>query len=207
MNFGICENEKFHYNWNLLVSERHCKECVRTRSLLAYRKEILVKDSWTTSGDHEIERSAGGVLVCYDEQTGSSQVCLIQVPTRGGNPSWRLPKGWIEPEETSEEAALRETREETGCHGEILSELSEIDYWYTRKNPRGGERIRVQKIVKFYVMRYLSGSIEDHDHEVEEVRWYSFKDALRAISYDAEKRVLQEAIHSWDAHLYRLRLM
>lgn len=161
----------------------------------------------SSSGAHEVERSAGGVLIRYDEETRQTDVCLIQVPTRGGNPSWRLPKGWIEPEETPEQAALRETREETGCHGDVLGELSEIEYWYTRRGERPGERIRVQKIVKFYIMRYTSGSIADHDHEVEEVRWYSFADALKDISYDAEKRVLQEAIHSWDAHLYRKGLI
>ena len=156
---------------------------------------------------HEVERSAGGVLIRFDEQAMSADVCLIQVPTRGGNPSWRLPKGWIEPGETTLQAALRETREETGCHGEMIGELSEIEYWYTRRGERHGERIRVQKIVKFYVMLYTSGSVEDHDHEVEEARWYGFAEGLEAISYDAEKRVLQEALHSWDAYLYRKGLM
>jgi len=150
---------------------------------------------------HEVERSAGGVLIKKGGASPNTEVCLIQVPTRGGNPSWRLPKGWIEPEETAEDAAVRETREETGCDGEIISPLSEIEYWYTRRE--SDERVRVQKIVKFYMMRYTGGSIADHDQEVEEVRWYGFKDALRTISYDAEKRVLQEAIHSWDAYLYR----
>jgi len=150
---------------------------------------------------HEVERSAGGVLIKKGGASPNTEVCLIQVPTRGGNPSWRLPKGWIEPEETAEDAAVRETREETGCDGEIISPLSEIEYWYTRRE--SDERVRVQKIVKFYMMRYTGGSIADHDQEVEEVRWYAFKDALRTISYDAEKRVLQEAIHSWDAYLYR----
>ena len=91
--------------------------------------------------------------------------------------------------------------------GEILGNLSEIEYWYTRRGEEQGERIRVQKIVQFYVMKYTHGSIEDHDQEVEEVRWYSLSDALKEISYDAEKRVLQEAIHSWDAYLYRKGIM
>ncbi|MEM1348773.1 MAG: NUDIX hydrolase [Myxococcota bacterium] len=150
---------------------------------------------------HDIERSAGGVLIRMD--SGAQEVCLIQVPTRGGNPSWRLPKGWIEPDETPEQAAVRETREETGCEGELLSQLTEIEYWYTRRGDAPGERVRVQKIVQFYVMRYLSGDIADHDHEVQEAGWFTFGDALHKISYDAERRVLQEAIHSWDAYLYR----
>lgn len=152
----------------------------------------------------EVERSAGGVLIRRREH--GSEVCLIQVSTRGGNPSWRLPKGWIEPMETPQQAAVRETREETGCAGEIVSELGEIEYWYTRRGERPGERVRVQKIVQFYMMRYLRGTTADHDHEVEDVRWFSFDSGLQLISYDAEKRVLQEAIHSWNAYLYRLGL-
>ena len=150
----------------------------------------------------EIERSAGGVLFRRDESSKTNEVCLIKVRTRGGNPSWRLPKGWIEPDETPEQAALRETVEETGCRGEAIAELSEIEYWYTRRGDVPGERVRVQKIVRFYLMSYVDGDVEDHDHEVEEARWFSVPDALQSISYDAESRVLQEAIHTWDAYLY-----
>ncbi len=137
---------------------------------------------------------------------GETKVCLIQVPTRGGNPSWRLPKGSIEPDETPEDCAVRETSEETGCQGRIISSLSDIEYWYTRRSP-SGDKVRVRKVVSFFLMQYVSGDISDHDHEVEEVRWYPLERALKKISYDAESRVLQEAIHSWDAHLYRQGLL
>ena len=150
-----------------------------------------------------VESSAGGVLLKPVE--GETMVCLIQVPTRGGNPSWRLPKGSIEPDETPEECAVRETREETGCDGEIISELSEIEYWYTRREE--GEKVRVRKVVNFFLMEYTGGDIADHDHEVEEVGWFKLDHALKKISYDAESRVLQEAIHSWEAHLYRKGLL
>ena len=68
----------------------------------------------------EVERSAGGVLMRRDAAAHTSHVCLIQVATRGGNPSWRLPKGSIESLETAQETAIRETREETGCHGDLI---------------------------------------------------------------------------------------
>lgn len=153
----------------------------------------------------EVERSAGGVL--FQRMDGELNVCLIQVATRGGNPSWRLPKGSIEPEETPSDTAVRETREETGCRGDIISELSQIEYWYTRHDAHDDRPKRVQKIVSFFLMEYTSGSTEDHDHEVDDVRWYPVDKALKKISYDAESRVLQEAIHSWDAHLYRQGLL
>ena len=152
---------------------------------------------------NEVERSAGGVL--FQRINGDLNVCLIQVATRGGNPSWRLPKGSIEIDETPADTAIRETREETGCSGEIISELSQIEYWYTRQS--ADSPIRVQKIVSFFLMEYIGGNTDDHDHEVEEVKWYPVDSALKQISYDAESRVLQEAIHSWDAHLYRQGLL
>jgi 8-oxo-dGTP diphosphatase len=135
-----------------------------------------------------------------------TDVCLIQVATRGGNPSWRLPKGAMERQETPEQTALRETREETGCIGEIIAPLTQIEYWYTRREGRN-ERVRVKKVVQFFLMRYVSGTIEDHDHEVEDIGWFGLNPGLQKISYDAESRVLQEAIHSWDAHLYRQGLL
>lgn len=153
------------------------------------------------STQNEEEYSSGGVLIRQNH--GENEICLVQIPTRGGNPSWRLPKGGIEAGETSEQAALRETREETGCHGEVISELSPLEYWYTRRDDDTGERVRVRKLVDFYLMKYTHGDTGDHDHEVDESRWFTFSQALETISYDAERRVFQEAIHAWDAHLYR----
>lgn len=150
-----------------------------------------------------VETSAGGVILRVVDKT--LEVCLISVATRGGNPSWRLPKGTIERGETAEEAAVRETHEETGCLGKTVARLSPIEYWYTR--PINGMRERVKKVVEFYLMEFVEGHTDNHDHEVIEAQWMTLPAALKAISYDAESRVLQEAIHAWDAHLYRQGLL
>jgi len=151
--------------------------------------------------DEVVEESAGGVLIRPRES--ENLTCLIQVETRGGNPTWRLPKGAIEEGETPKEAGIRETLEETGCEGEILSEVSDIEYWYTRRDDETRDEIRVRKHVRFFVMQYLGGDVEDHDDEVETAEWFPFSEAIRSISYDAEQQVLQEAIYAWEAHLYR----
>ena len=46
---------------------------------------------------------------------------------------WSIPKGLVEAGETEEEAALRETREETGLECRIVAPLGEIDYVKSRK--------------------------------------------------------------------------
>jgi 8-oxo-dGTP diphosphatase len=46
---------------------------------------------------------------------------------------YSIPKGLVEPGEVPEEAALRETREETGLDCRILAPLGQIDYVKSRK--------------------------------------------------------------------------
>ena len=75
---------------------------------------------------------------------------------------WALPKGNVDPGESPAETAVREVWEETGVQGTLLEKLGDVKYVYTR---RDGER--TFKIVSFFLLRYRSGSVENHDHEVD----------------------------------------
>ncbi len=61
-------------------------------------------------------------------------------------------------------------------------------YWYAR----GGER--VFKVVSFYLLRYLSGRIADHDHEVEEALWIPLDEAPRRLAYGGEREMARTAL-------------
>ena len=94
---------------------------------------------------------------------------VVIVPTRraaDGSRVLALPKGHPDGERVAAcEAALREVREEAGVEAEVVESLGEVRYWYQR----GGRRIA--KVVEFFLLRYVSGDVDDHDHEVEHARW------------------------------------
>ena len=133
-----------------------------------------------------MEISAGGVV--YRRRSGEPEVCLIA--TQNGK-TWQLPKGIIEPGEKPEDAAAREVSEETGLRGKLVRPLERIEYWYVWTH--GGERDRIHKLVYFFLFRYTSGSTSDHDDEVDDARWMAVDQALKLLSFDNERRVLEEA--------------
>lgn len=132
----------------------------------------------------EQERSAGGVVVRGDE-------VVVIVPTRRGANGQRvlgLPKGHVDPGETAEQAAAREVREETGIEADLVEKLGDVRYFYQRDGRR------IFKRVTFYLFAYRSGSTEDHDDEVEEVRWMGLEQAAQALSYQGEREMAARAL-------------
>jgi 8-oxo-dGTP pyrophosphatase MutT (NUDIX family) len=135
-------------------------------------------------GSQSREFSAGGVVV------RDGRVVVI-VPTRraaDGSRVLALPKGHVDPGETPIQAAEREVREETGIVAEPVAELGESRYWYRRDGRTIGKR------VSFFLFEFRGGSIEDHDDEVEEVRWMDLKEAETALSHAAEREMVSLAL-------------
>lgn len=132
----------------------------------------------------ENQVSAGGVAFRHSNHT--PEVALIRVRDR-----WQLPKGMVNAGEATEAAAQREVREETGIHTELLERIDTIEYWFY--STRRGSRVRLHKFVHFYLMRYLSGVTDDHDHEVDEARWVAIDEAETMLTFDSERSVLGKA--------------
>lgn len=128
--------------------------------------------------------SAGGVVFRQAASSGAVEITLVG---RARERIWTLPKGTPAPGETREMTALREVREETGLDARIIGEVGAIAYSFTRKG-----RV-VNKQVFHYLMIAVGGSLEAHDHEYDEVRWFPLEEALRNLSYDNEKDIVRQA--------------
>jgi 8-oxo-dGTP pyrophosphatase MutT (NUDIX family) len=116
---------------------------------------------------------------------------VVIVPVKRGADGRRvlgLPKGHLDGDETPEQAAQREVAEETGVAAELVEELGDVRYRYERRGRR------VVKIVRFYLFSYVSGSVDDHDHEIEEARWIPLEQAARDLTYAGEREMVERAL-------------
>jgi 8-oxo-dGTP pyrophosphatase MutT (NUDIX family) len=105
-----------------------------------------------------------------------------------GKRALALPKGGPEGGERPEDTAAREVREETGLVGRVRAPLGDVVYHYRRS----GRRIR--KTVSFFLLDYVEGSTDDHDHEVTEARWVPLQRARVELTYPGEREMVENAI-------------
>jgi 8-oxo-dGTP pyrophosphatase MutT (NUDIX family) len=155
------------------------------------------------------EISAGGVVL--RQIAGVWHVALIEprkdeppkespkpasakTPRKRSRAMLTLPKGLVDDGEKPQAAAVREVLEETGVAAEPVTKLSDNKYVYVRT---WGDGQRVFKIVSFYLMRYVSGEIDnltaDMRIEVKRALWVPLADASRQLAYSNERKVLRQA--------------
>ena len=129
------------------------------------------------------EVSAGGVVYRTVENNFDVLICKD-----AGYHKWVLPKGLVGKSETNEQAAVREVREEVGVEARIIITLGEPErYIYTARG------VRVFKSVYYFLMEYLSGNEQDHDAEMEAVKWVPLSEAIEVVAYKETKDILMRA--------------
>jgi 8-oxo-dGTP pyrophosphatase MutT (NUDIX family) len=128
--------------------------------------------------------SAGGVV--YRLRDGRPEIVLVARPVTN---LWALPKGTPEPGESLEQTAIREVGEETGLLVDIVEPLTEIAYSFHVTDGR----VRIDKVVHHFLMYATGGDVNQHDHEYDLVGWYGVNEALRLMTYDNERTVVERA--------------
>jgi 8-oxo-dGTP pyrophosphatase MutT (NUDIX family) len=157
----------------------------------------------------EREISAGGVVLRQisgvwhvalieprkdEPQKESPKPASSKAPCKRSRAVLTLPKGLVDPGEKPSAAAVREVLEETGIVAEPVTKLADNKYVYVRT---WGDGKRVFKIVSFYLMRYVSGEIDnltaDMRIEVKSALWVPLTDASSQLAYSNERKVLRQA--------------
>jgi 8-oxo-dGTP pyrophosphatase MutT (NUDIX family) len=130
--------------------------------------------------------SAGGVA--FRRVNSKIEVAIVSV-----KPSlrWQLPKGIVDSGETPEFTAVREVREEAGVETELIELIQTVEYWYQRV--QHGQRFRFHKFVHFYLLKYSTGDVTNHDHEIAEARWVSAEEAIEMLAFKSERGVMEKA--------------
>jgi ADP-ribose pyrophosphatase YjhB (NUDIX family) len=118
------------------------------------------------SKDRKLVISCGCVVHRIDQFSGERQLLLIK--QFNDQDIWGIPKGRMNPGETFEQCAIRETREETGINVEIQQPLPKVHLQLKNKD----------KTVISYIARQTCQNIpraDDPDSEVADVAWFNIK--------------------------------
>ena len=117
--------------------------------------------------------SAGAIVFRGDT------VLMIRVGSR-----WSFPKGHLEPGETAKQAAVRETKEETGISAELLTDVP-----IAVPSARPEDRRRVW----FFPARYLEGERKPQLDEISEAAWVKVQDAAERITFAPDREAFLKA--------------
>jgi 8-oxo-dGTP diphosphatase len=122
-----------------------------------------------------VVRAAGGIVV------RDGDVVLVHRPKYD---DWSFPKGKAEEDESDEDCALREVREETGLRCRLGDELQSTEYIDSRGRP---------KRVRWWRMDPVGDDGFTPNDEVDEVRWVAPDEASRLLSYERDLALLEAA--------------
>jgi 8-oxo-dGTP diphosphatase len=132
------------------------------------------------------------VLLCRLTEIDALYVLLIKRKNDPYGDHWALPGGYMEIDETLQEAACRELNEETGilCYG---LQMLGLVYDKPDRDPRG-------RVLSVPFMRSITGPLPEVNaqDDAKEVRWYTVRDAQRMkLAFD-HNDILQVAVDmSW----------
>jgi len=129
------------------------------------------------------ETSAGGVVFRGGED-GPRYLLILD-----GNRNWGFPKGHLARGETPLGAARREVGEETGL-GELVlrGELGVIDWFFRARGQL------VHKHCHLFLFESSAGEPTPQlDEGITQCRWLTLDDALRSVTHENSRTVLQAA--------------
>ncbi len=122
------------------------------------------------------EKSCGTIII------ENNKVLLIQQTDN----AWGFPKGHVENNETEQETAIRETKEETNLDVEIISNKKYIINYKINND--------IDKEVVFFLAKKTSDKIKKQDEEIKNIKWVDLNQAFDIITYENTKDIYKEVL-------------
>ena len=138
-----------------------------------------------------MEISAGGIV--YKRTRKGLRLALMLDPFG----KWTFAKGHVEPGETIEQAAVRETTEEMSIRGlQLRQPLGTIDFWFREKYRVGSKGMLVHKFVHYFLMEAPPGEwgSPQKNEKIRKITWTQPLGAVRLSSYEDVRPVLEKAL-------------
>jgi 8-oxo-dGTP pyrophosphatase MutT (NUDIX family) len=131
-----------------------------------------------------VKKARQVAVIAYRHSAKGLEVCLTR---RRDSTRWGIPKGYIDPGDTPEQAALTEAWEEAGLKGQIVGGAIGT-YEYTKwKNPL---------TVAVYLMDVSAAQEVWQEMKVRERRWSSITDAAGLLATHPIRPLWDRVTHS-----------
>jgi len=88
-----------------------------------------------------------------------------------------------------EESLLYEHRKHDGSYP-----IVGVNTFRNAMAEKGGEPIRINKRVHFFLMRYVRGDVRDHDHESDDARWFRIEQGFKLLKFATERKMVHRAM-------------
>jgi 8-oxo-dGTP pyrophosphatase MutT (NUDIX family) len=133
--------------------------------------------------ESHVTESAGGVVL-------NSNGEVLVVNQKGD--SWSLPKGHIDPGETAEEAARRETYEETGIKDmTLVRELGTYERYKIGKDGEGEDTSELKRITMF-LFDTTQTKLHPVDENHPEARWVSADEVASLLTHPKDAAFFEQ---------------
>lgn len=120
-------------------------------------------------------REAGGIVVRLKNDSP-----MFLVVRSSDNKYWVLPKGHLEPHESTEAAAIREVAEEAGVATTPIAYVGRTTFTHNSR----------RVTVEYQLLRFDTNT---NAGERRETRWCTYDEALELLSFAETKQVLKQA--------------
>lgn len=126
------------------------------------------------------EKSCGVIVIKRENE----EFKILLLEHQKGHISY--PKGHVEENETEEETALREVKEETNLDVKLISGFRKVITYSPKEN--------VLKDVVYFLGSPLNEEVIVQEEEIKSFKWVSFKEVFDLVTHDDDKMLLNEVI-------------